>query len=151
MLYFWKGYGTRTSKKMFMSIWCANTQMHKYTNIQIHKYSFGKKCKQTQHVLYFWKGNGTRTSKISFSFVWHANANTQTHRYTNTQIRKYTNISFWYFFWKGEGKGTRYYILRQNHQIRFIHQNHEIHQNHKIHQMHQNHQTHKNLVLKNTL
>ena len=39
MLYFWKGNDTRKSKIMFISIWCANTQIHKYKNIQIHKYT----------------------------------------------------------------------------------------------------------------
>ena len=29
----------RGPQKMFMSIWCANTQMHKYTSTQIHKYT----------------------------------------------------------------------------------------------------------------
>ena len=36
MLYFWKGYGTRTSKKCS---WVSDVQIHKCTNTQIYKYT----------------------------------------------------------------------------------------------------------------
>jgi len=71
-------------QKWYSHLSNAQTQIHKYTNIQIHKYSIWQSARKAQHVVYFERRIVQGYQK------WYSNlSNAQIHKYkyTNTQIQ----------------------------------------------------------------
>ena len=86
MLYFCKGNGTRTSKTMFPSVWCANTQIqkYKYTNTFFFKVAdMSNKCYIFEKVMV--RGPQKQSFHLSDMQI-------QIHKNTNTQILLWSKL-----------------------------------------------------------